>query len=487
MRETFLRVIRDTAVYGGGDLLVRATGFLTLPIYTRVFSPAEYGVWGYATTAVGLLTGVLALGGDSAYARYYFAARTFEERRTLTSTCIAFLALWSVGVVLLALPFSGLISRWSFGTGKHALLLVVVLLSAPVGLVGALLGEALRNQFRPVLYTVLSTANAVSVIALSLIAVLILHWGLVGVGAGTLLGTLLLLPARIWAVRELLAADFSLRVLRQLLHFGVPLVPVSVAYWVFAYSDRIVIAKLSTLAQVGLYSVAASVTAILALAHGALGQAWSPHAMRMYEEDPEFARAFFGRMLAFIVLLFGALCVAISAFAPEILRVVAPPSYEHAATAVAPLCLGYLAFASTQVTALGISLAKRTVYFAVFAWMAAALNLALNLALVPIWGMVASAWATAASYLMLSLAYFRISQRLWPIEYDRRRVLTASVVGIAFTAGAHPLLETASSLRALAASGYVLAFLALLFAFGLLQRRDIAFLAGRTTATGDSG
>ena len=486
MRETFLRVIRDTAVYGGGDLLVRATGFLTLPIYTRVFSPAEYGVWGYATTAIGLLGGVLALGGDSAYGRYYFSARTLDERRTLTSTCLAFLALWSFGVVLLALPFSGLISRWSFGTSRHALLFVVVLLSAPVGLIGAILGEALRNQFRPVLYTALSTASALSVIVSSLIAVLVLHWGLVGLGAGTLAGALLVLPARIWAVRELLVPHFSPSVLRELLHFGVPLVPVSIAYWVFAYSDRIVIAKLSTLAQVGLYSVAAAVTAVLALAHGALGQAWSPHAIRMYEEEPEFARAFFGRMLAFIVLLFGALCVAISAFAPEILRVVAPPSYQHAAAAVGPLCLGYLAFASTQVTALGISLAKRTIYFAVFAWISAALNLALNLALVPLWGMVASAWATAASYVMLSLAYFHISQRLWPIEYDRRRVVAASLVGIAFTAGAYPLLQTASAFRAVAASGYVLAFLALLFALGLLQRRDIAFLAGRATATGDS-
>src|SRR5438477_586844 len=143
MRETFLRVIRDTAVYGGGDLLVRATGFLTLPMYTRVFSPAEYGVWGYATTAVGLLDGVLALGGDSAYARYYFAARTFEERQILTSTWLAFLALWSFGVVLLALPLSGLFSQWSFGSTEHALLFVVVLLSAPVGLIGAILGEAL--------------------------------------------------------------------------------------------------------------------------------------------------------------------------------------------------------------------------------------------------------------------------------------------------------------------------------------------------------
>jgi len=59
-------LFRDVAVYGAGDVLLKATAFLTLPFYTRIFSPEVYGVWSYVVTLTGLLSAVLILGGDSA-------------------------------------------------------------------------------------------------------------------------------------------------------------------------------------------------------------------------------------------------------------------------------------------------------------------------------------------------------------------------------------------------------------------------------------
>ena len=50
------RVVRDVFVYGAGDLLLRATAFITLPIYTRILTPADYGVWAYVGSGVSLLT-----------------------------------------------------------------------------------------------------------------------------------------------------------------------------------------------------------------------------------------------------------------------------------------------------------------------------------------------------------------------------------------------------------------------------------------------
>jgi len=63
------RLSTDLVVYGLGEAIVKAIAFLTLPVYTRVFAPAEYGQLSLATTVVGLVATVLALGGDSAYAR----------------------------------------------------------------------------------------------------------------------------------------------------------------------------------------------------------------------------------------------------------------------------------------------------------------------------------------------------------------------------------------------------------------------------------
>ena len=57
------KLARDVAVYGIGDLLVKAIAFIQTPIYTKLlfFSKAEMGLWGSAMSVVGLFTAVLAL------------------------------------------------------------------------------------------------------------------------------------------------------------------------------------------------------------------------------------------------------------------------------------------------------------------------------------------------------------------------------------------------------------------------------------------
>ena len=69
-------VVKDVFIYGAGDVLLRATAFITLPVYTRILSPTDYGAWSTAISMVSLLGGLLVLGGDSAYARFYFEANS---------------------------------------------------------------------------------------------------------------------------------------------------------------------------------------------------------------------------------------------------------------------------------------------------------------------------------------------------------------------------------------------------------------------------
>ncbi len=62
--------------------------------------------------------------------------------------------------------------------------------------------------------------------------------------------------------------------------FGLPLVPAAIAGWVFTVSDRIVLGKLATFRELGLYAAASSIASVLSFLLGPLGQAWSPHAVQ---------------------------------------------------------------------------------------------------------------------------------------------------------------------------------------------------------------
>jgi O-antigen/teichoic acid export membrane protein len=475
------------ALYGTGDFIHKLALFMALPIYTRVFTPEEYGTWSFVATAVGLLGGVLILGGDSAFSLFFFEAKSETEKQLVTSTWFGFLFAWSVAVIFLCLPFTSVFSTLSFGTGKHAALFALTLLASPLTLINTMCGQALRCRFQPRLFMILSVCSSLLSVGFSLFGVVVLELGLRGVMGGVLLAALFMLPIRLWTVRDLLRPMFSIEVLRRLLAFGVPLVPSGLAYWVFAVSDRVLLGRLSTLEQVGLYTLANQVTIVLSFINGAWGQAWSPHAVKVYVEQRQVAPVFFGRVLTYILCGFGLLSVVLTTFSKEVLMILSTPSYYPAGLAIGPLALGFVAYSSTQVTALGISFSKKTQYFAIFSWIAALMNLGVNVLLIPKWGMMAASWTTFGAYLFLTITYMITSHRLWPIViYEKKRLLVVGGLTLIFTLTAPILQAFPIILGIIIKSFYCSAFVGLLFLLkGLDGREWEAFLTvmrGRSVA-----
>ena len=67
---------------------------------------------------------------------------------------------------------------------------------------------------------------------------------------------------------------------------------------------------------------------------------------------------------------------------------------------------------------------------------AAAVNVGLNVALIPPYGMIGAAIATAASYVTLFAGMVVYAQRVYPVAYQWRRVLTAAAVAVGLTVAA---------------------------------------------------
>jgi O-antigen/teichoic acid export membrane protein len=351
------------------------------------------------------------------------------------------------------------------------------LLAAPVTLMNSMCGQVLRNAFRAKLFAALSVMTTLLTIVLSLIAVVVFNLGLAGAIGGTLLAGTLMLPIRLWTIRSQLRPTFSIKIVRNMLAFGLPLVPAALVAWCFASGDRIVLSKLSTLDQLGLFAIATSAASLLNLFHGALGQAWSPHAYMLYKERPDEARILFGQVLTYILIGFGILSVGITAFADELLKVLATPEFYAAAPAVGPLALGYMVYASVQVTSVGITISMKTKYLAICGWLAVGINVLLNVLFVPRWGMIASSWSIAVAYAFLTAAYLQVSQRLWPVTYEKRRSLTAVVLAVVATVGAMYLPDFPLVEGLIVKSLYCLGFVALLALFHVVDKREWSGLA----------
>ena len=432
MRGHLLRLGKQTVVYGIGAVAAQLLGVITLPVYARIFDPTQYGVLEVITVGLAVVSIVVDLGFVSAAQRSYFdyADDQPEQRRVvLSSAIIPSLVIALVLALLLAL-LSQPISSWLFGSDRYSGALLIAALSVPATMLATFLREVMRLRFQPWHYLGSSLIGAVAGTALAITLVLATNLGVEGVFIGGLAGSLLAVGYGMVVSLPHVGRRVSRREVGTMLAYGLPLVPTAFAMWMLQFIDRIMLSKLGSLSQVGQYAIANRVTLILLLLVSAFGIAYSPFMLSLHIEDEDGERLIRGRLLTYVTAFLVVLAVLISLFAREIIAIIAP-QFETAYLSVGLVAAGMAALGVSQVGMSGITLMRRTKLFAIYATAAAVVNITLNLVLIPAWGQVGAATATAVAYILLAVLYYRGAQRVSPTPYEPRKLIALSLLGLA--------------------------------------------------------
>ena len=76
---------------------------------------------------------------------------------------------------------------------------------------------------------------------------------------------------------------------------------------------------------------------------------------------------------------------------------------------------------------------EKSFYIPVITGIGAAINIGVNFLLIPVWGIVGAALATLASYLIMAVAVYKITQRFYEINYEKVKVV--KTLSFVLTAG----------------------------------------------------
>jgi O-antigen/teichoic acid export membrane protein len=248
-----------------------------------------------------------------------------------------------------------------------------------------------------------------------------------------------------------------------------PLVPSALALWAINFIDRIFIAHYKGQAEVGVYSVAVRISSAVVFLMIAFRLAWPAFAYSI--EDDREAKRTYPFVLTYLLFLCSWISLALGVLAPWLVHLLARgPGFARAADAVGMLAFAATAYAGYTVVAIGIGRARQTQFNWVVSGIAAAVNIGLNFALIPPYGMIGAAISTLAAYLTLFLGMVVNSSRVYPVDYQWRRVLTLTAVAVALTvAGSVPHVPLAVAI--LIALAYPLVLLPLGFYLPAERRR----------------
>ena len=226
----------------------------------------------------------------------------------------------------------------------------------------------------------------------------------------------------------------------------------------------------------GLYSIGINIAGLIVFFSYAFGQAWSPQVMKIYFESKKIFLQFVPRFFDYYLVFFLGLAVLLSLFSPEILRVFATPKFYGASSVVGPLALAMVFAATNQVTSLGINISRQTKYLALYTGLAALINIILNFALIPRFGMIGAAWATVISYLFLTISYFISSQRFVFLKLDWQKIIKLVLLNLAIMFFG-PKLWLFGFWPNLAIKILEFGFLlVLLYLFGVIEKQEIQYL-----------
>jgi O-antigen/teichoic acid export membrane protein len=418
--DQFRRLGKHSMIYGLSSALASSATLVLVPLLTRHLSPKQYGTLEILAVFAAQLSVLAQLGLGSALFKF-----GLRSREGLQATAIVFnTAYWTIASIAVLTTVAMLlcatqIAYMLIGDAQPTLVrwvLVKVLFDA-IGIVPMV---RLRMKDDSVVYGGLAASR----MFVSLVFVFIgLGWfddALIGVViAMAAESCLFALLATATAAKEL-AFRISPVHMREMLGFGLPLVPYAFVLTILALGDRYFLRLFGGLDDVGPYAVGYKLAAILAVPVRAFQVAWPSIMFSM--APTRNGRRFFAKVLTYLLLVLGFFGVIVSVFARDLIQLLAPAAYSNAYVVVPILIFAQIGLGAFYATAVGTNITGKTYLQTVSAVVALLVFGATAVLLVPRFGMVGAACATASGYLALASTDCYFSLRLYPVPYEWPRI-----------------------------------------------------------------
>ncbi|MBU4445306.1 oligosaccharide flippase family protein [bacterium] len=437
MTTSIRSLTKQTLVYGFGTIMTRLVTFLLLPVYTNVLSPADYGLAVLVFVFTAFMNHIYNYGLDSALMRHYGEDPDPTQKTRVLSTAI-WMALGS------SLLFSGIIfvlnkplSQLLLPSVDYAILIKFAAAILFFDCIGRVPFALLRLEEKPMLFMGVRLINVIVTLALNIYFVVFLKTGIIGIFQSNVIASCLTAAILFAIVVSKVKITISGNVAKDLMLFGLPFVPVGLATAAMEMLNRYIVQHFMGLDAVGIFSAGYKLGIFMLLISTAFYYAWQPFFIKAGKR--ESSRALFSRVLTYFVLVALSFWVVLTVFMHEIINFqvgsvyLIGPEFQGCESMVPFVLLGYVFFGINQVFLPGIYFEKKTRYLAYITLVAAGANILFNFLLIPILGLVGSAISSAIGYIVLAVSTLTVSQRLFKVPYEYKRIILLFIVSL--TAG----------------------------------------------------
>jgi O-antigen/teichoic acid export membrane protein len=428
----------QTAIYGLSSILGRFLNYLLVPLHTVVFLPQQYGVITEMYAYVAFLIILLTYGMETAFFR--FSSNSAFDPARVFSTALSSLAVTTTVFILAAIAFAQPIAEWLLYPDNQE---YVVWFALIIGLdaVASIPLAKLREQNRAKTFAAINIANVLVNIGLN---VFFLGYCLPLVNGGdgnwltdtfydpgTGVGYVFISNLIASAVKFLLLAPTMLKgrskpdlsMLRPMLIYASPLLIAGLAGMVNETMDRILlkrllfpeIGELATMRTIGIYGACYKISILITLMIQAFRYAAEPFFFS--QEKEQGSRELYAKVMSWFVWVLSGTFLAVMLYIDVFKHFIPNEAYWEGLQIVPILLLANIFLGIYYNQSVWYKLTGKTGYGAALAILGATITLGVNLAFIPTYGYVASAWATLLCYASMMVASYILGRRFYPVPY----------------------------------------------------------------------
>jgi len=460
--------------YQVANAVSKVLAVLLLPIYTGRIAPAGYGIVETLATFVIFVSIVIRFGMIESFLRYYYTDTDPTRRDALARRATLFLMLTTtVSCAILVIPAGPLARLITSRDVPVAFRVSVLGIWAFTNL--ELAQALLRVDMRLRAYATAQLCNVAITVTGSLVLVVGVGDGYIGLLIANYGGSTLVLLGLWWTLRERLlpsGAAAAADGFRELFRFGLPTVPAEASVYALSVLDRQYIIHSQGPGAAGRYAIALKVASAITFIVTAFQYAWPPLAYSV-RDDAQAARLY-ALVTTYYALLTGWIVAGLALEGRYVIRFLAPHAgYFGAYRAIPWVSLGWALYGLWVVLLVIAGRAHVTRRNFPAALVGLVANVVLLLLLVPRFGIAGGGIALCGAYLAMLGVMHLLVRRAFAVSFEWRR-LGQLVVVLGGCAVAGDLLLPTSGLGGFALRAAVFVAMPLvLWSTGFLHAEEL--------------
>jgi O-antigen/teichoic acid export membrane protein len=398
-----------------------ALPILTLPIFTRILSVEEFGIFALSQVYAIFISGISNFGLTIGYERNFYESEERSKRAGLLFSTLLFVISTFTFFGILTFIFKGVLAKLIIGSQKYSYIIFWSYCSTGVTSLKAYYLIYLKNTENAKAYVWYTIDENLIGVALSLFMVAYLKIGVMGMIWGPLIasaGVFIVLSVRF--IRQL-PVVLNWELLKDSLRISLPLTPRIFFGVIGNQFDKYMIGLLSSVGGAGIYNLGQKIANIVFTFMTAIQNVFAPQVYkRMFEMDEENGGKSIGIYLTPFVYISISGALMVSLFSEEIIMLLTPKSYHGAIEIVSILSMLFATYFFGKQPQL--IYAKKTAITSWLTLVGIALNILINIPFISYWGVIGAAYGTLLAGLISGIISFVVSQRYYEIKWEYSKI-----------------------------------------------------------------